>query len=98
MDEIVLTKENLDKIVKGVIGTAPESIIHLMVDKLETEGSNSVINYLHELHTVCQDVGSGSLLNEFIEDIVHDNSVSGMLEREGDTDIWGNRIVETMNL
>jgi hypothetical protein len=72
MDEIVLTKENLDKIVKDVIESAHESIIYVMAEKLENEGSNSVIQYLLYLQKVCQNGGYSHNLDEYINNIVKD--------------------------
>lgn len=71
METIVLTKENLNKIVKDVIESAQESIIDVMADKLENEGSKSVIQYLLNLQKVCQDGGYGYFFDEYIKNIVN---------------------------
>jgi hypothetical protein len=72
MDKIALTKENLDKIVKDTIGTAPESIINLVEEKLDSEGSNSVSRYLFDLHKACQNRGFGPHLDEYMDEFIND--------------------------
>ena len=72
MDEVVLTEEDLTRIIKNVIESAHESIISVMMDKFENEGSDSAIQYLNYLQIMCQKGDYGNNFDEFIKNIVKD--------------------------
>lgn len=72
MENITLTRENLNKIIKDVIESAHESMIYVLMDTLENEGSFAVIEYLHNMQKSCQNGGYGLNFDENIKNIVDD--------------------------
>lgn len=72
MDTIVLTKEKLNKIVTDVIESAQESLIYVMANKLQNEGSKSVIEYILFLENATQNGGYVYNFDEYIKNIVND--------------------------
>ena len=84
MDMITVKKEYLVKIVKEMIGTAPDSIMTIMADKLETEGYDSVFQYLSQLHRACMNSGFGPYSDEYVTTIMEDCvAITDVCERKG---------------
>lgn len=75
MERNELTKENLVNKVKDILGTAPESIMVVLVNILENEGSSAVIQYLNNLQRACQDRGFDPYPDEYMRDIIQDSLI-----------------------
>ncbi len=72
MNELVITEQNLNRIVKNIVESAQESLIYILVDTLENEGSHTMVQNLLDMKKACQTGGFSYKFDEYIRYIVSD--------------------------